>query len=189
MTIPAIKAWTVEEFEAFAESGDNRHRLLELINGEVVEKMPTEEHGITALNFGRYIGNFIEEHEIQGYAGVEVRHRRPGDKYNSRLPDVSYRSTTTPVVTKGAVPQMPDLAIEIQSPDDTLRDMRATAEYYLRNGSKLVLLAYPSVKMIEACILNAEGMLEIQAHGETDSVDCSVVIPGLVLFVEKIFPK
>ncbi len=188
MAIPVIKALTVEEFETFAESGENRHRLLELINGEVVEKMPTEEHGITAGKFARYIGNFIEDNEIAGYVGVEIRHRRTGDKYNSRLPDVSYRAATTPVVRKGAVPHMPDLAVEIQSPDDTLRDMRATAEYYLRNGSKLVLLAYPAVKMIEACTLNTEGMLDIQSYGEDDSVDCSLVIPDLLLTVRKLFP-
>lgn len=37
--------WTVKLFEAWAESPENSERLLELINGEIVEKMSTEEHG------------------------------------------------------------------------------------------------------------------------------------------------
>lgn len=189
MAIPVVKPLTVEEFEAFAESAQNRYRLLELIHGEVVEKMPTEEHGIVAGKFILFLGNFIEENDINGYLGVEIRHRRPGDKYNSRLPDVSYRAATTPVVKKGSVPQMPDLAIEIQSPDDKPRDMRATAEYYLKNGAKLVLLAYPPARTIEKCTLNADGLLEVQSFGEEESIDGDIVIPGLKLPVRKIFPK
>ena len=48
-----------------------------------------------------------------------------------RLPDVSFIAGERPVVKKGSIPQMPDLAVEVQSPDDSPADMRAEAAFYL----------------------------------------------------------
>jgi Uma2 family endonuclease len=48
--------YTVEEFEQLADSPENRDRLLELINGEIVEKVPTKNmesaSGISIFIFG-----------------------------------------------------------------------------------------------------------------------------------------
>ncbi len=41
--------YTVDEFEELLKLPENAGRLLELIDGEIVEKMPTEEHGSIAL--------------------------------------------------------------------------------------------------------------------------------------------
>jgi len=46
------KVYTVEEFERLADSAANRERLLEHIDGENIEKIPTEEQGVVALNIG-----------------------------------------------------------------------------------------------------------------------------------------
>ncbi len=39
---------TADEFEIFVDLPENRERLLELINGAIVEKTPTQEHGFIA---------------------------------------------------------------------------------------------------------------------------------------------
>jgi Uma2 family endonuclease len=49
------------------------------------------------------------------------------------MPDVSFRAGNDPVVTEGAVMQMPDLAVEIQSPTDKPRELREKAHYYLQS--------------------------------------------------------
>ncbi|MEM7131802.1 MAG: hypothetical protein AAF702_36145 [Chloroflexota bacterium] len=41
---------TIDEFERLYLSAKNGERLLELIHGEIHEKMPTEEHGIISGN-------------------------------------------------------------------------------------------------------------------------------------------
>jgi Uma2 family endonuclease len=41
---------TLPEFEVFIARPENADRLFELINGEIVEKLPTREHGIIAGN-------------------------------------------------------------------------------------------------------------------------------------------
>ena len=76
---------TVDEFEQYADSSENADRLFELINGEVVEKVPTEEHGSIAVNIAAPIKNYLKKNKI-GHVGVEIRHRIPGDKYNARQP-------------------------------------------------------------------------------------------------------
>src|SRR5690349_14768880 len=119
------KTYTVEEFEIFL----NQHprRLFELVYGEIIEKLPTEEHGIIAARLTARLTVFVEDHNL-GRVAVEARHRVLDDDFNDRLPDISFSAEhKRPVIKQGAVPQMPDLAIEIKSPTDTYRQMRETA--------------------------------------------------------------
>ena len=44
MALEQTKTYTIEEFERFLALPENADRLFELIDGEIVEKMPTEEH-------------------------------------------------------------------------------------------------------------------------------------------------
>ena len=92
------KAITVDEFERFLCLPEYQGRLFELINGEIVEKMLTEEHGAIVMNIGIAIGNFIKKHKL-GRVGTEVRYRKLGDQHNSRQPDLSFSSGYRPAVT------------------------------------------------------------------------------------------
>ena len=44
------KAISIADFDRFIALPENRDSHFELINGEIVEKVVTEEHGIIALN-------------------------------------------------------------------------------------------------------------------------------------------
>ncbi len=182
----ALALYTVDEFEALVTRPENRERLLELINGVIVEKMPTEEHGIIAAKLTIFLGNHVYSRQL-GRVGVEVSYQRPNDKYNRRLPDVSFRSGESPVVKKGSVPQMPELAAEIQSPDDAVRDMREKAHYYLYNGSKLVWLVYPANKTIEVCTLDSEGEISVVPLGENETLTGGDLLPEFTVAVKEIF--
>ncbi len=176
------RLYTVDEFEEFIARPENRDRLFELINGEIVEKVPTQKHGMIALKSGARILAWIEQGN-PGRVAVEVRHRMPGDKYNSRQPDVSYYAdTTTPVVERGAMPRMPDLAIEIKSPDDSLKDLREKAAYYLANGARMVWLIYPEKRLVTVLTKESEDILT-----EADILDGGDVLPGFALPVRDIF--
>ena len=75
----------------------------------------------------------------------------PHDRHNARLPDIAFtsRERALPIVSKGAVQQMPDSAIEIQSPNDSLKKLRAKATYYLANGARLVWLVLTEKRLVE----------------------------------------
>ncbi|MBI1257782.1 MAG: hypothetical protein GC204_09960 [Chloroflexi bacterium] len=175
--------YTVDEFEEFLKRDENRDRRFELINGEIIEKMPTELHGIIVLTLGTEIRILLKANPI-GRVGVEIRHRVPDERYNDYIPDISFTADTeTPIVTQGVVPRMPDLAVEVKSPDDSYRKMREKAAYYLANGTKLVWLIYPEKQIIE--VYSADG--EIQILDENDTLEGGDVLPGFSMLVSDIF--
>lgn len=181
MAIERQRIMTLDEFEAFIAQPDNAERLFELIHGEIVEKMPTEEHGELALLIGSKVRDFAVKHRL-GRVGVEVRHRLPNDTENSRLPDVSFIAGKRKSVKQGSVPQMPDLAIEIKSPDDSLKELRARAEYYLANGTKLVWIFDPRKRIVIRLSPDDEQILV-----EGDVLDGEDILPGFALPLSEVF--
>jgi Uma2 family endonuclease len=179
---------TIEEFEAYADQPEHGDRRFELIHGEIVEKVPTEEHGVIAAWLAALILNFVRPRRL-GRVSVEPRHRVPGDEHNARLPDIAYTSAerALPLVKTGSVPQMPDLAIEIQSPTDKPRELREKAAYYLHNGAQLVWLMYPGARIVEVCRLDADGVMQIETLDDQGTLDGGEVLPGFTVSVHDIF--
>lgn len=176
------KLYTVDDFEAFLDLPENEDRLFELIDGEIVEKMPTKKHATLAARLTIRIGIFVEQHNL-GRISIELRHRSEGDNRNSFIPVISFTSNErmTPMNDE-ADSQMPDLAIEVQSPRDTIRKMRAKAEYYLAHGSRMVLLVLTKKRLLEVCTVD-----DVQILNEDDIFDGGDVLPGFTLPVRDIF--
>ena len=169
MTQARVQVITTSEFHNVAQSAAAEDRLLELVHGEVVEKMPTEAHGKLAALIAYFLLAFIRPRGIRAHVGVEVRHEAPGDIYNSRLLDVSLRFSDAPPTAEGAVLQMPDLAVEIQSPTDRPHQMREKALYYLSKGAQMVWLVYAAALQVEICTLDEENRLPQSFAGCTIS--------------------
>lgn len=123
-----------------------------------------------------------EQHNL-GRVGVKIRHQMPGDPHNALLPDISYYTdTTAPVVERGAVPYMPDLVVEIRSPDDSYKTMNDKANYYLANGARLVWLIYPEKRLIEVLPPDDRQLLT-----DGDTLEGEAVLPGFALAVGDVF--
>ena len=176
------KHMTAQQFEKYIQRPENADRLLELVNGEVVEKVPTEEHGIIVLNIAAPLRTFARQYKL-GRVTTEAIHRLPDDDQNAVLPDVSFRSDpATPVVRKGSVPVMPDLAVEVQSPSQSDDDMIEKAAYYLANGSRMIWLVYPAKRTVEV-----HQHSQVETLTEADTLDGSDVLPGFKLAVSEVF--
>ena len=173
--------YTVEAFEALADSPQNVDRLLELVNGEIVEKMPTEDHGVITINISTPLATFAHSRKL-GRVAVEVRYRRPGDEYNARIPDISFSSAKRPIVKEGSVPELPDLAVEVQSPRQSLKELREKAHYFLANGTRLFWLVIPAKQLVEVYTADEELVLNID-----DTLSGGVVLPEFTLAVRDIF--
>jgi Uma2 family endonuclease len=176
------KRMTGELFEQFLAT--HVDGLYELIHGEIVEKVPTQEHAkIAGIILGElYI--YLKQHpEIKAHLGPEVRYRPAGDLYNDRLPDVSVQLSDQPPVRRGAVPGMPHLAVEIKSPDDTYLSLRDKAEYYLQHGCALVWLIYPEKRIVE--VYQPGKDIDLLVAGDT--LSGGEVLPGFTLTVEGVF--
>jgi Uma2 family endonuclease len=173
---------TVEAFEQFLAKHPNG--LYELVHGEIVAKVPTQEHAkIAGILIGElYI--YLKQHpEIKAHVEPEVRYRPQDDVHNDRIPDVSVHCTELPPVQRGAVLGMPDIAVEIKSPDETYVSMREKAHFYLENGCKMVWLVYPEKRIVE--VYEAEKDLDLLVSG--DILSGGAVLPGLALALDALF--
>lgn len=174
------KLYTRTDFEGFITRPENRERLFELIDGEIVEKMPTELHGAIAGNIVTDLNLYLRGNRI-GRAATEARHSV--EDANDYLPDVSFiLDISRPAVEAGVIPRMPDLAVEIKSPTDSLKGLRQKARYYLEHGSRLVWLVLPQHKLVEVYTPDEEYVL-----GEDEQLLGGDLLPGFVLPVKNIF--
>lgn len=168
---------TVETFEQTVT--ETQH--LELIHGEPVEKtMPTERHGVIVANLVFALKQYAQS---MGKGRVSVETRYLFDDYNLRQPDVAFvREAQAPVTEKGATPQPPDLAIEVQSPDDAVRQLREKADYYLAKGVGMVWVVYPDTRLVEVYTLEKIDLLT-----QDEAIAEYVLLPDFVLPVRDIF--
>ena len=158
--------------------------LYELVHGEIVEKVPTQEHAkIAGIILGELYLYLKQHPEIKAHLGPEVRYRPEGDLYNDRLPDVAVRLSDQPPVRRGAVPGMPNLAVEIKSPDDTYMSLRDKAAYYVQHGCNMVWLIYPEKRIVE--VYQPGKDIDLLVAGDT--LSGGEVLPGFTLAVAVIF--
>lgn len=176
------KQISVDEFDDFQRQPENRGGLFELINGEIVRKMPTEEHGLIVSTMSFALMTYLRKYKA-GRVGTEVSYRMPKDRYNSREPDLSVSLVQRPLVREGSVPHMPDLAVEVKSPSDSVKQHREKAHYYLANGSRLVWLIFPDQRIVE--IYSADDEVEILT--ERDTLTGGDLLPGFQMPVAEIF--
>ncbi|NDJ51695.1 MAG: Uma2 family endonuclease [Chloroflexi bacterium] len=173
---------TLEEFDQLIASEPDR--LYELINGSLVEKVPTEEHAEIAGIVAGEVYAYLKAHpQLKARFGVEGRFRPADDHLNDRLPDVFLRFTDDPPVRRGPVIGVPDIAVEIRSPDDSIRSMREKADFYLANGSQMVWLIYPEQRLVEVY----QPKLDILILQPGDRIDGGIVLPDFFLAVSTLF--
>lgn len=190
MVLQGYQPLTLGDFERVLSEQDASHeRLLELVHGEVVEKLPTELHGKLAALIAHFLLAFVLPRGIAAHVGVEVRHQTSEDRYNSRLPDVSLRLSDAPASTQGAVMMFPDLAVEIQSPSDRPHQMRQKALYYLQKGTRLVWLFYPEARTVDVCTLDEDGNLALSTLAEGESLTGGAVLPDFALDLAQVFTQ
>lgn len=182
----SVQMVTTQQLNDLMQHRDN-DTLIELVHGEIVEKMPTEAHGKLVALIAYFLVAFVRSHDIQAHVGVEVRHEVLDDPHNSLLPDVSLRFSDKRPVEAGAVPVMPDLAVEIQSPKDRPHHMRQKAHYYLQKGTRLVWLVYPNARQVDVCTLDARANLTIQTVTPPDALTGEGLLPDFRLPLNELF--
>lgn len=186
---PQTRSYTIEEFEEFIALPENADRRFELIYGEIIDKMLTEEHGVIVSTLSGEIYLLLQQNPL-GRLSIEARHKMPEDRRNSRMPDISFTSTERlpPITRKGAVPQMPDLAIEIKSPDDSVTLLRQKAAYYIANDARMVWLIFPEQRLVEVYRPDADVLLLVDNELRHDVLEGGDVLPGFSLALQNIFP-
>jgi len=179
------KLYTAEEFEAFLDRPENKDKRFELIHGEIIPKMPTQLHALIVMLLGHALMLYLTEHPL-GWVFPEARYGLPDDDSNDRVPDLSFvREELGPVIESGPAPYMPDLAVEVQSPDDNPKDMREKADYYIANGSRMVWLIFTTKRSRRVEVFRPDQPM--QTIGIDDMLDGGDVLPGFKVAVTALF--
>ena len=160
----------------------------ELVRGKLTAKMPPPgyDHGVVAGRFAFALGNYSDAWdcgEVVDNAGFQLE----TDPDTVRAPDVAWiapgRIAGTVLGYPGIVP---DLAVEVKSPHDTLRHMAERAQMWLRHGSREVWAAipYPRISVTRYRPNQPPATLY-----EDDILDGGDLLPGFRIPVWRLFRR
>lgn len=180
----ATRLMTAEELEMLPDDGYK----YELVRGELIRMRPTgfEHIEVTGLLI-HYLNAFVLPGKLGviGGEGGFVLERRPD---TVRAPDVVFvRMERVPrgEAAKHYVEGPPDLAIEVRSPSDTMRELIAKADEYLAAGTRLVWVFDTKTRTV--VVKTPDG--QATTLGIEDDLDGGDVLPGLRLPVATVFPE
>lgn len=179
------KTYTQTEFATIANLPENANKILELIDGEIVEKMASNPlSSRISVRISRHMDIFAEDNDlgyVTGEAGGYII--SPKDMF---APDVAFisKARQAQLPYHGFNPIPPDLAVEVVSPSDSYVDIAKKVRTYLRYGTRLVRVVEPETQTVT--VHAADGSVTVV---DIDGVlDGGEVLPGFKLPVRSIFP-
>ena len=185
MTTTTKTLLTADDFLAMPDDGKN----YELVKGELVEMpSPGFMHEYVTFRFAMLFGVFVDQHDLGfviGGAGIYIEQ----DPDTVRAPDcafVSHQRVTMPLPNRGYVAGLiPDLVVEVVSPDYPFAGAQARARMWLDAGVRLALLAYIGAR--EIATYRDDGAT--QRFGMGDEFNCEPVLPGFTCPVSDVFNR
>jgi Uma2 family endonuclease len=183
MSTTVHKLITAEEF---LQMPDNDMKL-ELVKGEVIESMPPGgEHGVVAAEVFAQLRMWMKK-GYGGCAGIEsgvILARHPD---TVRGPDVYYFSQER--IPETGIPKAfwqiaPDLAVEVVSPYDTVKELGDKVRDYLDAGTPIVWVVYPERK--EVVVYTQGGTVRVYQTGDVLE-GFKEVLPGFRCPVAELF--
>jgi Uma2 family endonuclease len=171
--------YTIETFKQFVSEPEHEDRLFELINGEIIEKMPgrtanSQIHDVIVAE----VRPFCKAHGIVCYTSSADG---AFDVQGSAVaPDFAYKRT--PMSNDYPDPVAPLWAAEIISPTDKVGDIRKKRAIYLAAGI-LLWEIYPEDRTVD---VYTHGQ-PIHTYGIEDTLDVGDLIPDFKLAISELF--
>lgn len=166
---------------------DDKDRY-EIIDGVKVEMPPiSADSAVLASRLARHLSNFAIDNEL-GEAHPEVLFKLPLPADRNRKPDVAFvpysrwpRDRQPPSTNAWEV--LPDLCVEVVSPNDMADEIMDKVREYFQSGVRLVWVFYPRHDLVHVY----ESMTAIRVLTRTDSLDGGIVLPGFRLSLSELF--
>jgi Uma2 family endonuclease len=164
--------------------------LYEVVNGQKVELPPMSIYAAwIASRLQSRIGPFAETHGL-GTVVTEGLFILDPVKDLRRRPDVAFVSAANwpldrPLPETGDWEMVPDLAVEVVSPNDAFQDVLAKMREYFRQGVKQVWIVLP----VDREIYVYDSPRNLRILTAADELDGGALIPGLRLPVGSLFQR
>jgi Uma2 family endonuclease len=183
-TITRKQLLTAEEFFLLPEPEDGSQQ--ELVRVEVVILAPAGGMlGVSCNKAGRKLGDYAEESGAGTVASNDtgvITERNPD---SVRDPDIAYWSKARlPVVPVGFIDIAPEMLVEVLSPSNTSKQIRAKLKEYFTKGVRLVWVIAPEDRTLTIYRTPDEGRV---LH-ETALVTGEDVLPGFEWRVSDLLP-
>lgn len=178
------KLLTAEEFFLLPDPLDGSQQ--ELVRGEIITMPPPGGmHGVSCLKAGRRIGNFVEDNDRGVVTSDDTGFITERGPDSVRGPDVAFWSKERlPIVPVGYIEISPDLLVEVLSPSNTSRQIRAKLQEYFAKGVRLVWVLAPEDRTLTIYRTLEEGRV---LH-DTAMVTGEDVLPGFECRVSDLLP-
>ncbi len=176
------QAMTPEEFDVFAELPENADKLLEFINREINEKVPSNAYSSKiSMRIGSRMAVFADEHDL-GHLTGEAGGYKVGN--NRFVPDVAFvaKAKQVELDKRGYNHVAPDLVVEVISPSDNPKDVADKIALYLAAGITVWAL-YPETKTAQVHRPN-QAVITLDENGMLTAED---ILPGFQLALKDIF--
>lgn len=183
--------YTVDSVQDLLRTPEYNRRRFYLIDGVIYEMSPVKRiHSRLANRISMFLGMYVEERDL-GEVHGEIGCYAPGDRSTLLAPDVAFfshaRLSQQPEDEFFSV--MPDLAVEVASPSNTVPQLRRKASIYLDNGGSLVWIILPSEKGVDVCRSADGARLDIEFVSADGILSGEDVLPGFELALSRLFPK
>jgi Uma2 family endonuclease len=171
-----------------ADDLDDRDRY-EIIDGVKVE-MPPMSTDSTAVGaeLARLLGNYgVDQNLGRAYPEMLIKLRLPKDR--NRRPDVIFVPYTqwgkgVPFPSTNAWDVLPNLCVEVVSPNDGADEIETKIEEYFQAGVQQVWVVYPRHDRVYVY----ESPALIRRLTPADTLDGGPVLPGFRLPLTELFP-
>jgi Uma2 family endonuclease len=145
----------------------------ELVDGEIRVSPAGYPHGRVCTRLIVRLGAFVEERGLGDLLDSSTGFRMPNG--NIRLPDVCYVAKGRVAAgQRGFADLAPDLAVEVLSPSDDLRQVLDKVGEYLQAGTHMVWLIDPERR--SAAVYRSST--KVRELGPDDFLDGEDVVPG-----------
>lgn len=190
--IPAGRIWlipapgTATEKDVLA-AHDRENRLCELVDGVLVEKAMGYKEGVIAGILLKLIWVYLDEHDLGVAAPPDGMMKLAAGLV--RIPDVSFvgwDQLPGQRLPSEPIPKLaPELAVEVLSEGNTVREMQRKVKEYFAAGSRLVWLIDPDARIVDVYT----SPTRVRRHSEEDRIDGAKVLPGFSFTLRKILDR
>jgi Uma2 family endonuclease len=160
---------------------------LELIRGELKIMSPSKPlHGIVCAEIAAELRDFVREHDLGVVVGAETGFIVEHDPDSVLGVDAAFISNERLSAVEDLdkfFPSAPDLAVEVMSPSNTMREMEEKTALYFGAGARAVWVFNPRSKT--AAVYASPS--DVQTLSEQDTLEGGEVLPGFRLELSKLF--
>ena len=164
--------------------------LYEVVNGKRVEPRPTSAYASwIAARLGHRLGPFAETQAL-GTVVPEALFILDAERDLRRRPDLAFVSSRRwplglAMPESGDWAMVPDLAVEVVSPNDLFQDVFAKMREYFRVGVSQVWIVLPTERQVH--VFNSPT--DVRILSSSDELDGGTLLPGFRLSVATLFTR